>query len=57
MIFIVFSYTFQMFRKIFCEIKKLSYMNELMYTLVTLSDWSMALKETKIASSAGKNVY
>ena len=34
----------QIFRKIFCKLKKLSYMKELMYDLITWSDWSMALK-------------
>ena len=40
--FTVFCYVYQIFRKIFCKLKKLSYMNELMYNLVTWLDWSMA---------------
>ena len=38
---IVFCYISQIFRMIFCKLKKLSYMNQLMYNLVTWSDWSM----------------
>ena len=43
-IFIVFCCTFQIFRKIFCDIKKLSYLNKLMFNLVMWSHWSIPLK-------------
>ena len=38
MCFIVFYYVQQIFRKVFCKLKKLSYMNEEIDNLVTWSD-------------------
>ena len=47
-IFILLCCASQIFKKVFYKLKKLSYMNELMYNLVTWSDWSMALNAMRI---------
>ena len=41
--FIVFDYVSKIYRKMFYKLKKLSHMKELIYNLVTWSDWFMAL--------------
>ena len=42
--FIVFCYVSQIFRKMFCKLIELFFMNDLMYNIVTWFDLSMALK-------------
>ena len=49
------SFVSQIFRKIFCKSKKLSYMNEFMFNLVTWSNWTMALITKFISSQINRN--